>query len=275
VSAPARARRPMDARIRERRRQVALERARRRRRRAASVAVAVTLAANGLGLTYTPLFAVADVAVVGVEGERRAAVRQAAAVAEGERLLGVDLERVASDVEALPWVRTAAVRRAPPSAVEISVRAREPVAVVHVGAAAWLVDVEGVVVAGGADDELVRIDAPQAAVPGSGAPVEDAAVGTALAVHRELPEHLRSAVVRYDAGSEREVRALLDGTVVGQAPEDGVWVRFGTAERVPAKAQVTELLLGQIRDQADRLGGAAVAELDVRAPDNPVVVPRS
>jgi hypothetical protein len=89
------------------------------------------------------------------------------------------------------------------------------------------------------------------------------------------PRGLRDAVVRYDAASERGLRALLDARVLDEAAEGGIWVRLGTAERMDAKARVVALLLEQIRDESERLAGARVAELDVRAPDNPVVVPES
>jgi hypothetical protein len=54
-----------------------------------------------------------------------------------------------------------------------------------------------------------------------------------------------------------------------------VWVRFGRAERVGSKAQVIGLLLDQARQQAALTGSEdlGITELDVRAPDNPVLIP--
>jgi hypothetical protein len=128
-----------------------------------------------------------------------------------------------------------------------------------------------VLVAGGSSDGLVAIDAPQAVLPGSGVEVADPAVRNALAVHRALPGPVRAVVVRYDAPTETGLRALLHPDVVEAAGEEGLWVRIGTAERVEAKARVIGLLLAELGDlDLD----VPVAEIDVRAPDNPVVVPR-
>ena len=223
MSAPTRSRPPMDARILNRRREVARAAVRRRRRVTASVVAAVALVAGAVGLTYTPLFAVTDVRVQGATGERQDEVRSVAGVVVGERLLGIDLEAVAGDVTALPWVGTAEVVRQPPSTVEIRVGAREPVAVVRAAGAAWLVDADAVVVAGGTRDGIVEIDAPQAVLPGSGATVRDPAVRNALAAHQDLPPRLRRAVVRHaviqvaDVGARAE-RLLVESVenLVGQ-----------------------------------------------------------
>jgi hypothetical protein len=167
------------------------------------------------------------------------------------------------------------------------------------------VDAEGVVVSEGDLVELPLLEAPNSVVPRPGLQISDAAVRNALAVHTELPSILRAMVLRYDAPSDRGLRLLLavdavdpgdttepaapddadvgaDAGEAGQVEVEGVWVRFGRAERVSAKAEVILLLLDQARQQAqerralgqdgDDLG---VAELDVRTPDNPVLVPRS
>jgi cell division protein FtsQ len=267
VSAPAPPRPPMDARIRARRRAVAAEGIRRRRRITLSVLTVLALVSGAAALSYSPLFAVDEVRVTGVAGERAEAVRTVAAVTPGERLLSVDLGAVEADVLALPWVRGVEVTRVPPSTVEVGVTPREPVAVVALPGSAWLVDEDGFVVGGGAAPELVVIDAPNSVLPGPGTQASDAAVRNALAVHAELPGPVRALVDRYDAPSDRGLRVRL--------AEEGIWVRFGRAERVATKAQVIALLLEQAREQATLRGteGLGVAELDVRAPDNPVLVP--
>jgi cell division protein FtsQ len=268
--APSREQRPaMDARIRARRRAVAAAGARRRRRIALSVLAVALLVAGAVAVSYSPLFAVDEVRVVGVTGERAETVETLAAVRPGERLLSVDLGRVAADVTVLPWVREVAVSRVPPSTVEVAVVPREPVAVVALPGASWLLDAEGFVVGGGTAPDLVVIDAPNSVLPGAGAQASDLAVRNALEVHRQLPGPIRALVERYEAPSDRGLRLGL--TV------DDVWVRFGRAERVPAKAQVIGLLLDQAREQAELSGveDLGVAELDVRAPDNPVLVPRA
>lgn len=273
ASAPTRT--AMDRRIRERRLDVARSNARRRRRVTFSVLVAVLLAGGGLALSYSPLFAVDRVRVTGVEAARQAEVVQAAAVREGEPLLSVDLDRVAGAVRGLPWVRAAEVARLPPSTVEVRVAPREPVLLVRVGPATWQLDADGVLVAGGGREGVPVVDAPAAVLPPVGEAVRDATVQDALGVHIGLTEGLRSAVDAYEVTGTRSVRAHL---ALDDAGPDGLWVRFGDAERIARKVAVTELLLAQTREQATRDGGlgpAAVAEIDVRAPDNPVLIPRA
>jgi cell division protein FtsQ len=220
-------------------------------------------------VSHSPLFAVDEVRVTGLEGERAALVDRLAAVSPGERLLSVDLDAIRDDVIGLPFVREVAVTRVPPSTIQIAVVPRVPVVAVAVPGASWLLDADGVVVAGGVGEGLPVVDAERSVLPGPGVEVSDAAVRNAVEVHVGLPGPLRAQIDRYDAPSERGLRLHL--------AEDDIWVRFGVAERVPAKAQVIGLLLDQAREQAARAGRSdlGVAELDVRAPDNPVLVPRT
>ena len=271
MSAPTRV---MDARIRERRRTVAQERARRRRRRVASVVTAVLVAGGAYALTYTPLFAVTEVTVEGVTGDRAEAVRSVAGVVPGQRLLDVDLDGVAAAVEDLAWVRATEVTRQPPSTVVLAVAVRTPVAVLRTADQAWLVDADGVLVAGGDAADLLEIYAPDTVLPGAGAVVRDPTVRTALDVHARLAGPLRAGVVRYEAHGQHGVRMLLDGRLIADDADD-LWVRVGSAERVDAKARVIGLLIEQLRAGSGRVGEQAVAELDVRVPDNPVLVPAS
>lgn len=268
-------RHPMDARIRARRREVIRDRARRRRRWTLSAAVLVLLVLAGTGLARSSLFDIVDVRVTGAHGEKAELVRETAGVEPGDKLLSADLRAAAERIEELPWVHEARARRIPPSTVELRVTPREPVAVVRVPNATWLVDAGGVVVAGGSQDGLVEITAPNSVVPGVGTEVRDAALRNALAAHAQLPAVLRATVVRYEAPSGRDLRLHLT---------HGVVVRFGVAEQVEAKARSVDLLLKQARMQTERRSVAGddvtgvdlgIAEVDVRAPDNPVLVPAS
>ena len=82
---------------------------------------------------------------------------------------------------------------------------------------------------------------------------------------------MRAAVLRYDVESQTDLRLLLDVPDLVQEGEEGMLVRFGLAERIDTKARVIGLLLDQARAHAS--AAQAIAELDVRAPDNPVIIP--
>lgn len=233
-----------------------------------SVLLLGAVLAGAAVVSRSPLFAIDEVRIEGVGGARAGEVERTAAVEAGQNLLDADLRGAGERVSALPWVRAVEVRRVPPSTVSIEVEPRIVVATVNTDDASWLVDAEGVVVAGGSDTELLRIDAVNSVLPGPGVRISDAAVRNALAVHAALPDHVRQQVVRYSAPDVRGLRVLLRL----REGRDDVWVRFGTAERVEAKAKVIDALLTQARDHF-RDDGAGIAELDVRAPDNPVLVP--
>lgn len=291
-----RRRQAMDARLKARRDGVARARLRRRRRVTASLAVVVLVAMAAAGIAMSPLAEITEVRVTGVDGERLRQARAAADVHLGENMLGVNLGTAEGRVEQLPWVHSAAVRRQPPTTVEITVVVRTPVVRLETSESTWLVDREGVVVAEGTDEQLPLVHAPEAVLPAVGSPVRDAAIRNALKMRARLPETLRSQVVRYEAPSPRGLRLQL---------EDGVTVRVGRAEQVQEKARAMSLMLAQMRDAeeddagvrewgADAPGegganrfaepdeseddaagpdGAHVAEIDVRAPDRPVLVP--
>jgi cell division protein FtsQ len=271
----------MDARIRARRLQIKAARARKRRRWISSGIAVILLAVAAVAAARSPLFAISEIQVVGVSGEQAVEVRELMPIALGQNLLTADLGHAQRRLEGLPWVRAVQAVRHPPAAVELRVEVRQPVAVVRLANALWTVDAEGVVLAPGAKPGLVEIAAPNSVLPGVGIAASDAAVRNALAVHAALPPHLSSAVDRYDAPSQRGLRAHLmlpnglresdpqRGQHDARSPTTlGIWVRFGTDERSNEKARVLDALLKQVWQAQGR-----IAEIDVRAPDNPVLVP--
>jgi cell division protein FtsQ len=265
-----RGRRPADRssrmhhRFRLRRRRVQEEQRRRRRKLAASLVLVALLAGGAVGAIRSPLFAITEVRVTGTVGDRGEQVRLATGVLPGDNLLTADLGAARERVEALTWVHGASLRRIPPSMIEVQVVAREPVAVLPVAGGAWLVDAEGVVLGGGSRAGLPVVIVGDGHSPRVGEQFDAPTVRHALAVHRQLPGPLRTLAERYEAPTPASLRLWLALDDEGE----GVWVRFGTAERVDAKARAIGLLL----DRA-RVEGLPAGELDVRAPDNPVLVP--
>ena len=72
----------------------------------------------------------AQVSTVTVEGENRASevsIRHLADIRQGERLLGLDLDRIVSAVKRHPWISEARIKRSFPDAVQIQVIEHEPV----------------------------------------------------------------------------------------------------------------------------------------------------
>lgn len=265
------ARAPIDRRFVQRRREVAAASRTKRRRIVASLVAVAVLVGAGVATARSPLFGIEEIVVEHAEGTRSEQVQRAAAVPLGTNLLSVDLEAVAARVDDLAWVARTDVRRAPPAALVVAVEAREPAAVLQTEGANWVVDADGVVLAaaGPRDEEQLRvIEAPTALIPGLGDRSSDERVHNALDVLAGLPPDVRVEVIRMDAdGHVSGLRAQ----VVTPSGEP-VWVRFGRAEEVGAKAEVLGGLLEHLSD--GQLAITDIEEIDVRVPTHPVVRPR-
>ena len=233
-----------------------------------SITVLAVLAAGAVTLALSPLFAVTELLLTGVEGSDAELVRAVAGLDTGDNLLRLDLAAAERRVEQLSWVRDASVTREPPSTVRITVTPRRAEVVVLLAESAWLVDSDGYVIGGGTEPGLVPIEARNSVLPGVGSPTRDAAILNALAVHRALPSRLRDMLVGYHAPSDRGLRLRL-------APPglDPLWVRFGVADRAADKAGVLLALLDDVVSSSSATGGPSIATIDVRAPGNPVLIP--
>jgi cell division protein FtsQ len=245
---------------------------RRIRRRARSLLVGGALAALGLGALAgvgaaghwaltSPRFGVARIEVV---GERRLSadqIAEASGIALGENLWRLDGGAATARLLALAWVKEAHVVRRPPGRVVLTVREREPHALVQVGRLHWI-DSEGVDLG----------PAPLAAAPGQpvvsglspealGAPGRAPASGLTggLALLRMLegaPGDLRARVSEIDVGRpEGPVLVLLDGVEVRLGPAD--WgARLGRLQGVLARLEAV---------------GEAVTAIDLRFRDQVVL----
>lgn len=270
---PPAPRAPMDDRIRERRREVRRAGARRRRRVTGTVVVLVALLAGGFAITRSPLFAITDVRVEGVPPPRQREVLQVAQVTTGQNLLEADLGDAVARAEALPWVRDAVARREPPSTVVLDIAPRRPAAIVLVGAESWLVDLDGVVISPAGGQSLPRIEVAAGVVAVLGAQLDDPATRNTLELLDALPTDIRKATRRVQAIGAGTVRLLLavaeldDPATYPRGSQ--IWVRMGTAGDVDEQVTVLRALLGQLR----RPKAPLPAEVDVRVPSNPVVIP--
>jgi cell division protein FtsQ len=252
----------MDSRLRARRQAVTT--ARRRRQRALAVVgliVLVLALAAGL-LARSPWLAIDRVRVEGVEGQRVEQVRQRMRGALGASVLLTDTAAWAEDVTSLAWVEHATVHRRLPTTLEVDVSRREPVAVVRTLGGQWRVDAEQVVVGpGGGNGELVVIDGEDAVVPPPGRALRDDTLRQAVETVTGLPAELADRVSAVDASRPRALALRL---------ESGPTVSLGSAERLQAKLDALALVLA---DLEARLDGdlTGIAEIDVRAPQNPTV----
>jgi cell division septal protein FtsQ len=169
--APASRQPAVDARILQRRHEVASADYRHRRRWALSILALIALAVGAVVISRSSLFAITGVHVEGVPAAQAQLVRDIAGVRPGQNLVAVDLAAAQQRVAAVPWVQQVRLERKPPSTVVIVVTPRVPLAAVIGGGQTWQIDADGVVIAPAGPGRrnhtrrLVRIDAPRAVLP--------------------------------------------------------------------------------------------------------------
>ena len=259
VRLPPRA--PINQRIAERRDLVRRSQRRRRRVRVALVTAVVALAVGVVIGGRSPLAAVTQLQVTGLDDKRAEEVRSELPDVVGTPVGALDVTDLRDRVEALAWVASADVARELPPRVRIAVTAREAVAALRTDGGVWSIDDQGVVLAGGAPPSLPVIQADAGALARLGEPCAPE-VRTAVAVATALPADLEARLDHIQAGDRRTVRLVL--AVEGRTVD----VIFGNADQAGRKAVALRLLLHRI--PALDLAGTT---LDVRAPDNPVWVP--
>jgi cell division protein FtsQ len=271
---------PIDPRIRQRRIEVRREEGRRRLKFLCTLLAVAVLAATGIGITHSWLLAVHHVEVSGTAHISRAEVIAAAGVRDGDLMVDIHPGRLASRLDGLPWVASAAVSRHWPTTVQIRITERVPVALIpsQPGQVA-VVDGTGRVLAvgpapGGPPALPVSDPAGAGAAAGRRLPTivgldpaggpgsslaDDGRLQGALALIAALaangPPSLRDRISTVSVAPDGQLSATL-------AP--AITLRLGPSEQLEAKL----LALGALVQQVDLKG---VTSIDVRVPDSPVL----
>lgn len=291
----------MDRRLRQRRMEVQRTERRRRRRRIASVALLLVIAASAVVVSRSPLFAIADVQVIGIGGEPAEQVRRVVRVRPGHNLLDADLAAAEERVEGLPWVERAGIDQIPPSTVVVEVVPRPAAAVLRTDDASWVLGPDGVVIDGGERDGAPAVVADGLVVPPLGEPIDHPGVRAALGMIDAMPRDLADRVEGYRVNGAHVTVTLETGDLLRQ---DQLDVVIGSVDRLGDKLAVARAMLAVLADETvsdEELPDEAVPDeelpdeaprghsveperrtardalrsgtvvLDVRAPDRPVV----
>lgn len=223
------------------------------RRRQLRVAL---ITAGGLGLAlallvalvWSPLMAVRQVQVEGAERIEPEVVQEALADQLGEPIATVTDAGVAERLQAIPQIESFRLDVVPPSTVIVRLVERRPVAIIETDAGATVIDAAGVA--------LGQVDDTTAALPRlDGVEVGSEQFEAVAAVLASVPAEVLEATESIAAPTPSDIRLTL---ATGQT------VEWGGAEQSPLKADVVAALMAT-QDPA------AAAELDVRAPEHPVV----
>lgn len=254
---------PIDPRIRARRATVARGRGRRRRVAAAVVATVVVVAGALLAAAHSSLLGVHRVRVSGAVRTGAASVVRASGLGSHPPMIDVNGARVARRVEALPWVRTAAVSLSWPSTVVVRVVERVPVAQMRTRAGSWAEVGSGgrvlVVAKRPASGLLAVTGVDPPAAPGRRASPQ---LAGALAVASALGPDLdpRVSVVTVTAGGDLS----LSITQAPGAPSAVATVALGPPTELAAKLEALRTLAAEV----DLRG---VRSIDLRVPQVPAL----
>lgn len=236
--------------------------------------VAFALALGLYSFLNSPYFHVAAVTVEGNRAVSAAEVRDLASVYPGDKLLQVDLRKLAARVASHPRVRHVHVDRRLPDTLLIVVQEHVPVA--------WVVPLDGPEAAVDAEaDESPPSDTegeeqgpvraavneagqviPLVGDEGDRLPVAASSrpelLPAAVAAAAAMPEGLRAVLLRIDAEDGGE------GVHITAHTRSGGVILFGSEEDMPRKAAIA----------ASLLEGDDYALVDVRFPRSPAVRPR-
>lgn len=208
--------------------------------RALAIAFGVVLALAGVYLVarQSALFAVQTIEIRGAPPPVSHSVRTALRPVEGESLLRLDLDSVASRLEAIPSVREASFDRAFPHTLRVTVQAEQPVAVLRRGSEAWLVSARGRVIRRLPQPRLSRLPriwVPLTVTAGAGDRLTDGVAlraVSALAVLDRSREPLPARVAHARVTDDELTLVLAAGTELRLASEEQLELKLAVARRV-------------------------------------------
>jgi cell division protein FtsQ len=221
-----------------------------------------------------------QVSISGTHFTKRASVLEIFAADRGKSILRVPLDERRSELESIPWVESAVVRRVLPNRIAVSLTERTPVAFLREGSSMALVDSHGVIL----DRPLEgNFDFPVVTGIGPDMPIADRA--QRMQLYSGFMEQIESvsssaagSISEVDLSDMEDVRATvtgLAGTVVIAADNDNtgnlqpapILVHFGGGD-FASKYQTLVQNISQWRDKA-----GSVQSVDLRFSGEAVVNP--
>jgi cell division protein FtsQ len=183
--------------------------------------------ASALGLTARLGFVVTDIEVTGRATTDRETILAALDAHYGTPILGVDPTHAKAQLEALPWVRSAAIERRLPGTIYVRLVERQPLAVWQHDGKQELIDRDGTVIP---VNDLSRFAKYPTVVGDDQARHGAAQLLDLLANEPELAARVTAAVMVGD----RRWNVRIDNTIDVMLPEDdiaGAWTKLAQLEK--------------------------------------------
>lgn len=208
-------------------------------------------------LLVSPLFAVREIRVEGNQELTPEKVIAQSGITAGANIFKVNLRRAAAQIQMLPVVKEAEVRRDFPGRIVIKVIERKPVALLPVKDGFIAVDGEGVYLrkARVGEKGLPVVTGITAAVPPAGQPIQDQNLAVVLGVIQNLPAELVDNLS--EAGLDKNGRVTLYTL-------QGIQCYLGYPENVSKKGALLVQVLKELQ-------GKQIAYIDLSLPGSPVV----
>src|SRR5487761_509048 len=237
----------------------------------AVAAVAGAIFATGNFLLTSPQMALASPSQVEISGNHfvsRSSVLEIFSADRGRSVMRIPLSKRRAQVEALPWVERATVRRALPNRIQVDIVERTPVAFLREGSNLFLVDGQGKILDRPleADFHFPVVTGISAAMPRDERALRMKMMVDFLSAIQQVRSGAADSVSEIDLSDADDLQATLAGL---QGAPDAVLVHFGNGG-FHDKFQVLLNNIGQWEAAAGR-----VASVDLRFEHEVVVNPET
>jgi cell division protein FtsQ len=208
-----------------------------------------------------------QVSIAGTQYTQRGSVLEIFAADRGKSILRVPLDERRRELEAIPWVESAVVRRVLPNGIAVAITERTPVAFLREGSNMALVDAHGVIL-----DRPIEgnFDFPVVTGVGPDMPLEDRAqrmqfFSGFMQQIESVSGSASGSISEVDLSDLEDIRATVTG--LGASSQEPVLVHFGGGD-FASKYQTLVQDIGQWRAKA-----GSVQSVDLRFNGEAVVNP--